>query len=99
MVQAASLFNQPLQHFPRSEFAALIRKHSAEGAPRVLAAGRSWSRCCSANLPTPTRRARSATVLAVAWANWCISASAKRPINPLSPTVHPVNVNYTESRT
>jgi hypothetical protein len=30
MVQAASLFNQLLQHFPRSEFAALIRKHSAE---------------------------------------------------------------------
>src|SRR3954452_25091934 len=30
MVQAASLFNQLLQHFPRTEFGALIRKHSAE---------------------------------------------------------------------
>jgi hypothetical protein len=30
IVQAASLFNQLLQHFPRSEFAALIRKHNAE---------------------------------------------------------------------
>jgi hypothetical protein len=30
IVQAASLFNQLLQHFPRSEFAALIRKHGAE---------------------------------------------------------------------
>lgn len=30
MVQAASLFNQLLQHSPRSEFEALVRKHQAE---------------------------------------------------------------------
>ena len=30
MVPAASLFNQLLQHFPRTEFAALVRKHKAE---------------------------------------------------------------------
>lgn len=30
MVQAASLFNQLLQHFPRLEFAELVRKHNAE---------------------------------------------------------------------
>jgi hypothetical protein len=30
MVPVASLFNQLLQHFPRSEFAALVRKHGAE---------------------------------------------------------------------
>lgn len=30
MVQAMSLFNQLLQHFPRGEFVALVRKHSAE---------------------------------------------------------------------
>lgn len=30
MVQVASLFNQLLQHFPRTEFAALVRKHGAE---------------------------------------------------------------------
>ncbi len=30
MVQAMSLFNQLLQHFPRNEFAALVRKHGAE---------------------------------------------------------------------
>jgi len=30
MIQAASLFNQLLQHFPRAEFAALVRKHDAE---------------------------------------------------------------------
>jgi len=30
MVQVASLFNQLLQHFPRTEFAAMVRKHSAE---------------------------------------------------------------------
>jgi hypothetical protein len=30
MVPVASLFNQLLQHFPRTEFAALVRKHGAE---------------------------------------------------------------------
>jgi hypothetical protein len=30
MIQAASLFNQLLQHFPRAEFATLVRKHDAE---------------------------------------------------------------------
>ena len=30
MVPVASLFNQLLQHFPRNEFAALVRKHRAE---------------------------------------------------------------------
>jgi hypothetical protein len=30
MVSTASLFNQLLQHFPRTEFAALVRKHKAE---------------------------------------------------------------------
>src|SRR6187399_2520964 len=30
MVQVASLFNQLLKHFPRAEFAVLVRKHSAE---------------------------------------------------------------------
>lgn len=30
MVQAASLFNQLLRHFPRGEFEALVKKHQAE---------------------------------------------------------------------
>jgi hypothetical protein len=30
MVQVASLFNQLLQHLPRTEFAALVKKHAAE---------------------------------------------------------------------
>src|SRR5690349_13396204 len=30
MVPVASLFNQLLQHFPRTEFAGLVRKHKAE---------------------------------------------------------------------
>lgn len=30
MVQVASLFNQLLQHFPRTEFAHLVKKHQAE---------------------------------------------------------------------
>jgi hypothetical protein len=34
MLQAASLFNQLLQHFPRTEFAALAKQHSAERAAK-----------------------------------------------------------------
>ena len=30
MLQAASLFNQLLQHFPKTEFASLVKKHGAE---------------------------------------------------------------------
>ena len=35
MLQAASLFNQLLQHFPRMEFAALVKKHQAERAAKL----------------------------------------------------------------
>ncbi len=34
IVQVASLFNQLLQHFPRTEFAALVQKHGAERAAK-----------------------------------------------------------------
>src|SRR6266853_5455889 len=34
MLQVASLFNQLLQHFPRAEFAALVKKHGAEHAAK-----------------------------------------------------------------
>ena len=34
MVQAASLFNQLLHHFPRMEFASLVKKHLAERAAK-----------------------------------------------------------------
>jgi hypothetical protein len=34
MVAVASLFNQLLQHFPRTEFASLVRKHQAERAAK-----------------------------------------------------------------
>lgn len=34
MLQVASLFNQLLHHFPRTEFAALVKKHSAEHAAK-----------------------------------------------------------------
>jgi len=37
IVQAASLFNQLLQHFPRTEFAALVKKHGAEHAAKGFA--------------------------------------------------------------
>jgi hypothetical protein len=41
MLQAASLFNQLLQHFPRTEFASLVNKHQAERAAKGSPAGRS----------------------------------------------------------
>ncbi len=34
MVQVASLFNQLLQHFPRTEFQSLVRRHRAEHAAK-----------------------------------------------------------------
>lgn len=34
MVSVASLFNQLLQHFPRTEFAALVRKHQGDRAAK-----------------------------------------------------------------
>ncbi len=34
IVQVASLFNQLLQHFPRTEFAALVKQHAAERAAK-----------------------------------------------------------------
>jgi hypothetical protein len=34
IVQVASLFNQLLQHFPRTEFAALVKKHGPERAAK-----------------------------------------------------------------
>ena len=34
IVQVASLFNQLLQHFPRTEFASLVKKHNAERAAK-----------------------------------------------------------------
>ena len=34
IVQVASLFNQLLQHFPRTEFAALVKEHAAERAAK-----------------------------------------------------------------
>lgn len=37
IVQVASLFNQLLQHFPRTEFATLVKKHGAERAAKGFA--------------------------------------------------------------
>src|SRR5260370_7080476 len=37
LLQAASLFNQLLQHFPRTEFASLVKKHQAERAAKGFA--------------------------------------------------------------
>jgi hypothetical protein len=37
MLQAASLFNQLLQHFSRTEFGSLVKKHQAERAAKGFA--------------------------------------------------------------
>ena len=42
--QVASLFNQLLQHFPRTEFASLVKKHSAERAAKGFTC---WTQCAS----------------------------------------------------
>jgi hypothetical protein len=38
IIQVASLFNQLLQHFPRTEFGALVKKTMPNDAPRAIAA-------------------------------------------------------------
>jgi hypothetical protein len=44
IVQAASLFNQLLQHFPRIEFGALVKKHNAERCAKGFSC---WSQLVS----------------------------------------------------
>ncbi len=54
IVQAASLFNQLLQRFPRTEFAALVKKHGAERAAKGFTC---WTQFVAhAVLPTGPRR-------------------------------------------
>ena len=71
--------------FPGPSSERWSRKTRRNGAPKGLAAGRSWCRCCSANSPTPIPCARFATVWAVAWASWFISVSPRPPTNPPFP--------------
>jgi Domain of unknown function (DUF4372)/Transposase DDE domain len=42
MVQAASLFNQLLDHFPKLEFGALVRKHEADKGAKGFS---TWTQC------------------------------------------------------
>lgn len=42
MVRSASLFSQPLQHLPRIEFAALVKKHGAERGSKGFTC---WTQC------------------------------------------------------
>ncbi len=54
MVRAMSLFNQLPQHFPALEFAALVKKHSAEtGGQRLQLQGATGR---DAVLPVGSRR-------------------------------------------
>src|SRR3954467_9490182 len=85
IIQVASLFNQLLQHFPRMEFGALVKENNAERCAKGLVAGHSWSRCYSANSPSPIPFARFATAWAVVWANWFNLALPRLPINPRFP--------------
>ena len=53
MVQAMSLFNQLLRHFPSLEFAALVKKHRAERAAKGFSCRTQL--VCDAVLPTGAR--------------------------------------------
>ena len=79
MVQVASLFSQLLQQIPRTEFAGSSRSTRPSVPPRDSPAGRSSSRCCSANWPAPIPCGRSATAWPAAWASWCIWALTEAP--------------------
>ena len=55
MVQAMSLFNQLLRHFPSLEFAALVKKHRAERAAKGLALLRIFDGVIERGLREPER--------------------------------------------
>lgn len=74
VIRIASLFYERLQHFPQTEFGALVKENNAERCANSLAAGRNCFRCCSVNSPTPILCARFGTVWTVVWASWFISA-------------------------
>lgn len=76
MLQAASLFNQLLHHFPRTEFGALDKRSTKpSAAPKGSPVGPSSCRCRFANWLMPIRSARSVTVWPAVRANWFIWAS------------------------
>jgi hypothetical protein len=82
MLQAASLFNQLLQHFPRTEFASLVKKHLAERAAKGFTCWTQFVAMTFRQLATLILYARSATGWLAVKANGCISASPTRPTNP-----------------
>ena len=70
IVQVASLFNQLLQHFPRTEFAALVKKRDAERAAKGFTCWSQFVAMLFVNSDAPIRCARSATAWDAAWDGW-----------------------------
>ena len=83
IIQVASLFNQLLPHFPRTEFGALVKKNDAEKAAKGFGC---WTQlvsmlfCQLAHADSTPRDLQRPGLLP--WANWCISALPRLPVNP-----------------
>src|ERR1017187_8815378 len=85
MLQAASLFNQLLQHFSRTEFALLVKKHQAERAAKGFACWTQFVAMTFCQLAHADSHARSAMGWLAVKANWCTSALPTHPTNPPCP--------------
>ena len=79
MVQAMSLFNQLLQHFPSLEFAALVRKHRAERAAKGFSLPDAV--CCA-----PPRFPRAGSDAAPSRRDYAVWRRRARVARPLSKT-------------
>src|SRR3954449_12167754 len=55
IIQAASLFNQLLQHFPRMEFGALVKENNAERCAKGFGC---WTQLVGLDAILPTRPRR-----------------------------------------
>jgi hypothetical protein len=75
MVQAMSLFNQLLRHFPSLEFAALVKKHSAERAAKGFSCRTQLVAMLFCQLAHADSLREICNGSPVVWASWFISES------------------------
>jgi hypothetical protein len=99
MVQAMSLFNQLLQHFPSLEFAELVKKHSAERAAKGFGCRTQLVAMLFCQFAQADSLREICNGLACFWASWFISESVWRRINLLDHDDYlPSYVLITEAR-
>jgi hypothetical protein len=67
IVQAASLFNQLLHHFPRTEFSALVKEHNAERASKGFTC---WTQFVSMLFCQPGRADSLREICNGPWRGW-----------------------------